>query len=818
MDATRIWREHAWAVRRLSKAPGFTAVVALTLGLAIGGNAAIYSVVSSVLLKPLPYPDPDELVRVFGQHARLADAALTPADFHAFRENRKLFQAVAAFFREGHEFSGSAGPENLEGLFVTSGYFELLGAHPALGRTFNADDERPGAADRVILSDRIWRTRLGADPSIIGRTINLSRRPFLVVGVMRPGLEHVGGSQRSLPHGETADFWIPLTLNPANLNRRARFLNTVARLGRDVSVQQANAELDRLARLQEQQWPDSHSGWRATAIPLVNEIVGSARPVLLAVLGAVACVLLIACGNVACLTLARSIARTREHAVRAALGATRGRLAREILVESWILALLGACLGVPLAVAGVRALIELAPAQLPRLHAIHVDGSMFVFGSAVTFVTSMLCGLLPAWYGARTNLEEALREGGRTEAPGGRSVGWHRVLVVGQLALCFVLLVCAGLLGRTFYLVQRNPVGFRTAGVLTATFDLPGAVTQYGRDPAARAAFHQRLLTLLREQPGVISAGSAARLPFAAQLDSTDSQGLVRFNVAQRQVLPDERPFARVEIISSGYLETLGIPVLDGRPFDARDTLDSTPVVLVNQELVRRYLPDDTIVGKSLLDIRRTPAAVVGVVGDVRATAVAPGAEPIVYVAMEQNPLFRTRLAVRTAGDPKSLLPMIRRVVTSIDPDLPVFDVKTLDEVAADAVAAQRFALLLFGLFGALALGLSVIGIYGVLAYAVAHRLPEFGVRAALGARPADLLEIVLAQGLRMAAFGVALGAGASWLATRWLRGLLFGVQPFDPATFGTVAVLFFLVALAACLVPALRAARVDPMTALRNE
>ena len=305
MDATRIWREHAWAARRLSKAPGFTAVVALTLGLAIGGNAAIYSVVSSVLLKPLPYPDPDELVRVFAQHARLANAALTPADFHAFRENRKLFQAVAAFFREGHEFSGLAGPENLEGLFVTSGYFELLGAHSALGRTFNADDERPGAADRVILSDRIWRTRLGADPSIIGRTINLSRRPFLVVGVMRPGLEHVGGSQRSLPHGETADFWIPLTLNPANLNRRARFLNTVARLGRDVSVQQANAELDRLARLQEQQWPDSHAGWRATASPLVNEIVGSARPVLLAVLGAVACVLLIACGNVACLTLAR---------------------------------------------------------------------------------------------------------------------------------------------------------------------------------------------------------------------------------------------------------------------------------------------------------------------------------------------------------------------------------------------------------------------------------------------------------------------------------------------------------------------------------
>ena len=814
----QIWRDHVHAGRRLSKSPAFTIVVAVTLALAIGGNAAIYSVVSGVLLKPLPYPDPDRLVRVFAQHPRFGEVPLTPVDFHALREHKAAFAGAAAFYREGHEFGGSAGPENLEGLFVTAGFVELLGARVALGRTFTGDDERPGNNDRVILSDRIWRTRLGADPAIVGRTVNLSRRPFVVVGIMAPGLEHVGGRQRSLPHGETADFWIPLSLNPANLNRYFRGLNTVARLAQGVSIEQANAELERLARLHEQQFPDSHAGWRATAGPLVNDIVGSARPVLLAVFAAVGCVLLIACGNVACLTLGRSIARAREHAVRAALGASRGRLAREILIESWLLALLGACLGVPLAVAGVRALVELAPPHLPRLHAIRVDVSMLVFGSALTFVASLLCGLLPAWYGARTNLEEALRDGGRTGSPGARSLGWHRTLVVAQIALCFVLLVCTGLLARTFYSVQHNPVGFRTEGVLTMIYDLPGGATRYGRDAAARAAFHERLLTTLRAQPGVLSAGTATRLPFAARLDSTDSQSLLRFTIADRPVPADERPFARLEMISSGYLDALSIPLIEGRTFDARDTLDSAPVVLVNQELVRRYFSGDTVIGKALGNIRRTPATIVGVVGDVKATPVAAAAEPAIYIALSQSPAFRMRLAVRTEGNPQALLPMVRRVVASIDPDLPVFDVKPLEAIAADAVASERFAVLLFGLFAALSLALSIVGIYGVLAYTVAHRLPELGVRVALGARPAQLLQMVLAQGARMAAIGIVLGAGMSILASRWIRGLLFGVQPFDPATLGAVAVLFGLVALAACIVPARRAARVDPLTAIRND
>jgi predicted permease len=812
-----IWRDHVWAARRLSKNLTFTAVVALTLGLAIGGNTAIYSVVRHVLLKPLPYPDPDALVRLFADHARFGRIPVTPVDFVAFREDTQIFAGAAAFFREGHEFRGSAGPENLEGLFVTAGYFELLGGRVVLGRTFTRDDERPGNPDRVILSERIWRTRLGADRSIVGRTVNLSRRPFEVVGVLAPGLEHVGGVQRSLPHGETADFWIPITLNQANLSRNARFLNTVARLVPGLSVEQANAQLDRLSRLQERHFPDSHTGWRTIAMPLANEIVGSARPVLFAVFGAVGCVLLIACANVACLTLGRSIAHTREHAVRAALGATRGRIARAILVESWMLALLGAGLGIPLAIAGVRALIDLAPRQLPRLHAISVDATMFVFGTSITLLTGIVCGLLPAWYGARTNLEEALRESGRAGGPGARSIGWHRLLVVAQLALCFVLLVCAGLLGRTFYHLQQNPVGFRPQGVLTMTFDLPGAVTRYGRDVAERALFHERLLALLRAQPGVVSAGSAARLPFAAQLDATDSQAARRFDIADKPVPAERRPFARIELISNGFLETLGVPVLDGRSFDARDTLTSGAVALVNQEFARRHFPGEPVVGRSLLYVSRTPVTVVGVVGDVKTTPVALTAEPTIYVAMSQLPLFRTRLAVRTHGDPLALLPIVRDAVTSIDPELPVFDVKTLEQVAADAVATERFALLLFGLFAALALGLSAIGIYGVLAYSVAHRLPEFGVRMALGARPRQIIEMVLTQGAWMAAAGILLGAGASLLATQGIRGLLFGVQPFDPVTLGAVALLFCAVALAACLGPARRAARADPLIALRN-
>jgi putative ABC transport system permease protein len=815
--AAHLWRDHVWAARRLSKSRAFTVVVVLTLGLAIGGTTAIYSIVNAVLLEPLPYPDPEQLVRVYGQHPRFTDVPLTPADFHQFREDSPAFANVAAFFREGHEFHGSAGPENLEGLFVSAGYFELLGARAAVGRTFSRDDEQPGHADRVIVSNRIWRTRLGADPSIVGRTINLSRRPFEVVGVMAAGLEHVGGTQRSLPHGETADFWIPLTFNTANLSRISRSLNTVGRLAPGVSVQQANAELSRLSQLQAERFPDSHAGWRAIVTPLADEIVGPARPVLLAILGAVACVLLVACGNVACLTLGRSIARTREHAMRAALGASRWRLAREVLVESWLLALLGACVGIPLATLGVRGLVSLAPPHLPRLHAIGVDAGMVGAGLGIALMTSVLCGFLPAWYTSRTNLDEALRESGRSGGPGARSLGWHRMLVVVQLSLCFVLVVSAGLLGRTFFLLQQQPFGFRPDGVLTMTYDLPGAVTRYGRDANERAMFHDRLLTALRTQPGVVSAGSAARLPFAAQLDATDSQSLGRFDITDRSVPPEQRPFARVELVSSGYLETIGVPILDGRGFDARDTLTSAPVALISNELRRRHFAGVHVVGRSLSGIRRLPMTIVGVVDDVRPTPTALTAEPTIYVPMSQSPLFRTRLAVRTNGNPQALLPIVRQTVTSIDPELPVFDVKPLTQIAADAIATQRFALLLFALFAALTLALSLVGIYGVLAYSVAHRLPEFGVRIALGARPGQLVSMVLTQGAWMAGLGLVLGCGGSLLATRGIQGLLFGVRPFDPLTLAAVALVFCVVAAAASAGPARRAGRADPLTALRN-
>ena len=813
----QLWRDHVWAARRLAKSRSFTAVVVLTLGVAIGGNAAIYSVVSSVLLKPLPYPDPDALVRVFSNHARTPNAGLSPADFHEVRQSA-TFAGAAAYYREGHEFNGPAGPENLEGLFVSAGYFELLGGRMVLGRTFTQDDERPGDADRVILSHRIWQTRLGADPAVIGRAVNLSRRPFTIVGVAAPGLEHVGGRGRSLPHGETADFWIPMTFNPANLGRNNRFLNAVARLAPGVSVVQANADLDRHSSLFAEQYPDSHRGWRTSATPLAAEIVGPARPVLLAVLGAVACVLLIACANVACLTLGRSIARTRDHAMRAALGASRVRLAREIFIESWILAVAGAVLGIPLAVAGVRGLTALAPSQLPRLHAIGVDAGMVAFGAALTLATSVLCGLVPTWLGARTNLEQALREGGRSGGPGGRTIAWHRGLVVAQIALCFALLVCAGLLARTFHQLQHTELGFEPQGVLTMTFDLPGAVTRYGRDAAARASFHDRLLTRLRAHPGVVSAGSAVRLPFAAQLDATDTSALQRFDIADKPTPLDRRPMARVEVISAGYLETLGVPLVEGRHFDARDVLTSGRVVLVSQELVRRYFASENVVGRSLAgSATQAGPMIVGVVGDIKPTPMAPAVEPTIYVALSQSPIYRTRLAVRTAGDPRALLPVVREAVTSIDPELPIFDVKPLSAIVADAVANQRFALFLFAAFAGLALGLSVIGIYGVLAFGVAHRLPEFGVRAALGARPARLIGMVVAQGGWMAAAGIILGAGASLLAARAIRGLLFGVQPFDPVTIGAVAVLFAAVALAACLIPARRAARVDPLAVLRD-
>jgi putative ABC transport system permease protein len=380
-----------------------------------------------------------------------------------------------------------------------------------------------------------------------------------------------------------------------------------------------------------------------------------------------------------------------------------------------------------------------------------------------------------------------------------------------------VLLVCAGLLGRTFYLVKQNAFGFQPEGVLTMTFDLPGAVTRYGREVAERSLFHERLLTTLRTQPGVVSAGSAARLPFAARLDATDAQVPRRFTIVDKAVPPDERPFARIETVSGGYLETLGVPVLDGRSFDARDTLSSAPVALVSQELRRRHFGQEPVIGRQVL-FGRNPLTIVGVVGDVKTTPVALSADPTIYVPMSQSPIFRTRLAVRTAGDPWALLPVVRQTVTAIDAELPVFDVKPLSRIAADAVATERFALMLFGLFATLALGLSAIGVYGVLAYAVAHRIPEFGVRLALGAHPRQITQMILLQGGWLVSLGIVLGVIVSSMATRAIRGLLFRVQPFDLVTISAVALMFCLIAFAACVVPARRAARVDPLTALRSE
>jgi predicted permease len=798
-----------YALRVLSRAPGFALASVATLALGIGASATVFSVVRGVVLEPLPYAAPDRLVRVFDSSAEQPKFPMSPANFKDYRDGVGAFEALAAYEREDLQIGGER-PEQLRGMRVTPGFFTLLGWRPALGRDFRAGEERPGQDDVAILSDGLWRRRFGADPAIVGRTVRFSDRPFVIVGVMPPGFQHVGGTYRTYGHGNTVDVWWVRTLNPVPtpFDRNAHFLNVVGRVREGVTIEQARAELAAASARLAATLPNRNGGWGVALVPLRDEILGSAASTLGLLLGAVQLVLLLACVNVAGLLLGRATERTREIGVRAALGATRARLVGQLVVESLVLAVAGGALGIALAAAAVRALPLVATAGTPRLHAVSVDWTVAAYAAGVSALTALLFGLAPALHLARARSSDTLKGGGRGTVGAGHRTA-RGILVAAEIAVAFVLVVGASLLVRSFARLSATDHGFEPRGVLTARFSLPAA--RYP-DRASGAAFYQRLRARILSLPGVEEAGLATDLPWTGYDENT------AFGIVGRTFPQGEGPEARFHMATPGYFRALRVPVLAGRDLAEGDVATAPAVVVVNERLARRYWGGAQAALGVRLELWGRERAVVGVVGDIKDTPWAGEAEPALYFPQAQQSFGDILLAVRASGDPNALVEPITRAVRDLDPALPLANVAPLDRVAGDVLSARRFLLALVGAFAVTALALAVVGVYGMMAHAVGARVQEFGVRQALGATRADIGRIVLRSGAAIGLAGAAGGILLGVATTRLLAASLYGISPLDPLTFATVAVLLVAAALVASLVPARRATRVDPAVALRGD
>jgi predicted permease len=800
-----------YAIRLLLRAPGFTVVAALTLALGIGANTAIFSVVHGVLVKPLPYPNPAALVRVFEESPpETPEFPVSPATFLEYRGHSRAFEALAAYERSDLQLGGER-PEQLRGMRVTSGFFQLLGYHPHLGREFTRAEEAQGRSNVAILSHALWERRFGSDPGLVGKTISLSGRPFEVVGVLPRGVQHVGGTYRSYPHGESVDVWWPRTLpsNPQRRDRAQHYLSLVGRLTPGVTVSQAQDDLRRISAGLAKAYPETNATWSSHVRPLRSDIIGTSEATLVALLTAAGAVLLIACLNVAGLLLGRATGRAREIGVRSALGATRIRLVRQLIVESSLLALVGGALGIAFAYGAVDALLAFAPTDTPRLQMVTVDRVVLAFTVVATAMTALLFGLAPAIQLARADAAPAL-QGGRA-APGGAQQRMRRALVIAEVALAFVLVVTGSLLLRSFSSLLRLDPGFRPDRVLTAVVNLPPA--RYP-DKVAAAAFFDRLTERVRALPGVRAAGLASDLPWTGYDENTS------FGIVGRHFREGESPEARYHFLTPGFIGALGLPLRAGRDIRPGDGPDAPPVVLINEATARQFWGDaQGAVGARLNLWSDTPATVVGVIGDLKDVPWAERMPGGVYFAQAQQwypqDMFIT---IRTDQDPLSLTEPLTRVVRDLDPELPLASVRTLDDIAGAALATRRFTLALVAAFALSALFLATVGVYGVMAQAVGQRVREFGVRQALGARPSDILRLVLSGGAVMGIVGLAAGLVIALPVTRLARSLLFRTSPTDPLTLVSVAALLLVSTLLASYIPARRATRTDPASALRQE
>jgi putative ABC transport system permease protein len=803
-----------YGARMLMKKPGFTLIGVLTLALGIGANTTIFSVVNAVLLRPLPYQNPEQVVMIWGKLPAYVPGNIgaSAAEFTDYRDQNPVFSSIAAYTSSSFNLTGAGEPERIVGTLASASLFPLLNVQPALGRAFLNEEDRPGHDQVVILSHGLWRRRFAGDSAVIGRSVTLDGQSHTVVGIAPAGFH--------FPDDET-EIWKPIAFTAVQLSeneRGSRYLSVIGRMKPDMTIGRAQADMSALAQRMQQQHPmnyEADSGWGVKVVSLREETVGDVRLALQALFGAVGCVLLIGCANVANLLLARASTRRREMAIRAALGGRPWRIIRQLLTESLLLAFVGGGLGALIAVWGVEAVRRLSASTLPRVNEISIDGRAIGFTLAVTLVTGLLFGLAPAWQSAKPDLNESLKEGG---GKGVGSGGRHRLrglLVMGEIAVALVLLVGAGLMVKSLYRLQQVEPGFNPSHALTMRLALPEA--KYP-EPQRQRDFFDQLLNQIAALPGVKAAGAINFLPLSGTGNQRsfliEGKPEPKLNVGDRMVSPD-------------YFRAMGVPLRAGRLIDDRDRENAPRVALVNETFAGIFLAGEDPLGKRVkFGSAHGPfpwLTIAGVVGDVKHGGLDSETRPEMYIPYLQ-PLLPTWsvppmfLVVRGASEPSSLISAVRGVVKDLDRDQPVYGVATMERLLSISTTPRRFNMTLLAVFAALALTLAGVGVYGVMAYAVTERTREIGIRMALGAQTSDALKLVIRQGMRMTLIGVALGSMGAFALTGLMKSLLFDVRPTDPMTFIVIALLLTVVALLACWIPARRAAKVNPIVALRCE
>jgi putative ABC transport system permease protein len=802
-----------YGLRTLAKNPGFAAVAIFTLALGIGANTAIFSVIDALFLRPLSYGDPQRLVVVWENNRPRSRVRNTvgPANFLVWQEKNTVFEQMGILYDHPSSITGEGEPEQVPAQAISPNLMSLLGVSPIRGRSFSEDDGQPGRENVVLISYGVWQRRFAGDPRIVGRSIRVDDVSKTVVGVMPRGFEFF--LKNGSLSGEKAQLWNPIVISPAWRTPQGRFLTSVARLKPGVSLAQAQAEMNAIAASLERKWPDFDTGWGVNLVPLTEELTGDLRKPLGILFAAVGLVLLIACANVANLLLARAATRHKEMAVRTALGAGRNRIFRQLLAESLVLSIAGGAAGFFLSIWGIRALISISPRNIVDLSGVGPDFRILAFTMIVSILTGLLFGVAPALSAFRVNFNSALKEGGRASSLSGSGAGLRTALVVSEIAFAFILLVGGGLLARSFLrLTSVNP-GFDPHNLLTVKLTLPSTRNDAG---PRNLAFFRELRDRFAALPGVRAASGNCFLPFTGLASATS------FEIVGRPKPPaGEEPGADVRMIEPDYFRAMGIPLLKGRLFTEREHAEATRVVIINETMARQFFPNEDPTGKRvIIDMKQEnlPNEIVGVVGDVKHYGFDSTVRPMTYWPHSELPMSLMNFVLRTDSDPMSVAPAVRQVIASMNKDLPITRLATMEDLLADSVARERFNTVLLSIFAGAALLLSVIGVYGLMAYSVTQRTQEIGIRMALGAQSALILRMVLRQASRLFLLGIAAGFLGALACTRLLGSLLFDLKPTDPLTFCGVAVALAAAALLASLIPARRATIVDPVVALRFE
>jgi len=812
------WQDLRYGARMLLRNPAVSAVAVVTLALGIGANTATFSIVNAVMLRPLPYQNPDRLVSLWTNVPEHGRWPITPGNFLDWKNQNTVFENMAAFSPSTVTLTGDGEPVQMMGASTSAGYFAVVGVEPMIGRLFHPEEYAPGKNQVVILGNAFWRSHYGGDRTIIDKTITLDGRSFTVTGVMPPGIYPIWPTTEGRISFDEShqQFWLPMVYNSRwAANRTVHALGVVGRLKEGITFAQAQAEMNTIGARLEQEHAEN-KGERIIVNPFMNEVVGDVRPALLTLLGAVGLVLLIACANIAGLLLAQHAARSKEIAIRAALGAGRARLVRQFFIEALLLSVLGSTAGIALAEFGMGALLKIIPTKIPRLDQVQLDWRVLAFTLLLSLVTCLLFGIGPAWQAAKPDLQPTLQHGVRTSGPG-TGQRFRQLLVVFQVSMAVMLVIGAGLLIKSFWRLRQVDPGFTSNNVLSAHLTLG---PQYHKAPKTNG-FYNQLIERISVLPDVDAVAIAYDHPL-------ESNMVDDFKIEGRTESESGRPAsANFQPVSWDYFRTVGMTIISGRPFTQQDDQDHSGVAIVNEAFARQYLPQGKALGQWIQPVlpaqiwnneRVTSFEVVGIVRNVKSAGWNAESEPTYYLPATQAPFQAMTILVRTRNDPATLVSALRNAVQTIDPTQPVTNIRTLDQIVSDSIAQPRLNMLLMGLFGGLALILAAVGIYGLLSYAVTERTREIGTRMALGAQVPDVLRLVLKQGMTLALIGEVIGLVGAFALTRVIRGLLFGVAPTDAMTFIAVAAVLTSVALLACYFPARRAAKVDPLVALRHQ